>query len=136
MAEFKEIARYDTVVKEITEKVLDALEVSGKLIEDSAKALCPVDTGNLRGSITHSDPERTSFGAEVKIGTNVEYAPYIEFGTGEFAENGLGRKGGWFYVDDSGNKHFTFGNKPQPFLRPALYENIKNLDRILKDAFK
>lgn len=117
----------------IVGRVLDALETSGKLVEDSAKLLCPVDTGLLIGSITHK-----VFPNDLKVivGTPVEYGPYIELGTGEFAENGEGRKGGWYYVDEKGNKHFTFGNKPQPFLRPALLNNKQNIERIFKDAFK
>lgn len=133
MSQFQEIGRYDIVIKKITERVYDALELSGKLVEDSAKLLCPVDTGNLRDSITHKLVREVN---EVRIGTPIEYAPYIEFGTGEFAENGQGRKGGWFYVDDKGNKHFTLGNKPQPFLRPALYENKKNINRIFQEALR
>ncbi len=133
MAQFQEIARYDIAVKKITEQMYDALELCGQLVEDSAKLLVPVDTGNLRGSITHKLLREEN---EVRIGTPVEYAPYIEFGTGEFAENGQGRKGGWFYVDDKGNKRFTFGNKSQPFLRPALYNNKSNIDKIFKETFK
>jgi len=114
-------------------RVIDALEISGQLVEDSAKLLVPVDTGNLRGSITHKVYRNDLI---VRIGTPVEYAPYIEFGTGEHAENGQGRKGGWFYTDEKGNKHFTFGNKPQPFLRPALLNNKSKIDFIFKEIFK
>jgi HK97 gp10 family phage protein len=114
-------------------RVYDALDVSGQLVEDAAKLLSPVDTGNLRGSIHHKVYRNELI---VRIGTPVEYAPYIEFGTGELAENGQGRKGGWFYVDEKGNKHFTFGNKPQPFLRPALLENKNKIDSIFKGLFK
>lgn len=125
--------KYNILYTMIVGRVIDALEVSGKLVEDSAKLLCPVDTGNLRGSIHHKvDTNELS----VTIGTPVEYAPWIEFGTGEHAENGQGRKGGWFYVDEKGNKHFTFGNKPQPFLRPALYENKKYINKIFQEALR
>lgn len=50
------------------------------MIEAAAKAVCPVDTGRLRSSITHEVSVR---GDEVigRIGTNVNYAPYIELGT-------------------------------------------------------
>jgi HK97 gp10 family phage protein len=121
------------VLENIRGKILDALEVSGALVEGSAKDIVPVDTGNLKGSIVHKVNESD---LSVTIGTNVEYAPYIEFGTGEFAEGGKGRKGGWVYIDEKGNKHFTLGNKPQPFLRPALLENKENILKIFKDALK
>lgn len=52
------------------------LEEVGLVAEGAAKRLCPVDTGRLRGSITH----QVSVGEEaVYIGTNVEYAPAVEF---------------------------------------------------------
>ena len=54
-----------------------ALEIIGGKAESYAKRLCPVDTGNLRNSITHQQMDENT---EV-IGTNVEYAPYVELGT-------------------------------------------------------
>ena len=75
-----------TVTQDNTEQVVDgiksaigaALEEIGLLAENYAAKKCPVDTGNLRGSITH---EVDTAGNAVYIGTNVEYAPYVEFGT-------------------------------------------------------
>lgn len=58
-----------------------ALEIVGGKAESYAKALCPVDTGRLRNSITH---QQYSEDTEV-IGTNVEYAPYVELGTHKMA---------------------------------------------------
>lgn len=107
----------------VRKKIAARLEIAGEFVEGAAKLLCPVDTGNLRQSITHKVDEKD---LSVTIGTNVEYAPYVEFGTGEHAENGQGRKGGW-----NNGKFFTHGNKPQPFLRPALLNNIPAVRRIL-----
>ena len=75
-----------TVTQDNTEQVVDgiksaigaALEEIGLLAENYAAKKCPFDTGNLRGSITH---EVDTAGNAVYIGTNVEYAPYVEFGT-------------------------------------------------------
>ncbi len=54
-----------------------ALEMIGLKAEAYAKMACPVDTGRLRNSITHQKE-----GAETEvIGTNVEYAAYVEMGT-------------------------------------------------------
>lgn len=53
-----------------------ALEKCGLVAEGYAKRLCPVDTGNLRNSLTHTTDENTAY-----IGTAVEYAPYVELGT-------------------------------------------------------
>lgn len=117
------------VLAMIQRKINDKLTVVGQFVKDSAALLVPVDTGNLRGSINFQVNENELY---VRIGTPVEYAPYIEFGTGEFAEGGNGRKGGWFFTDDKGEKHFTYGNKPQPFLRPALLENKAVIEKILQ----
>lgn len=116
------------ILRKLRQRILDRLEVVGKYLDDSAKLLCPVDTANLRDSINHKviDSELS-----VISGTNVEYGPYVELGTGEHAENGQGRKGGWFYTDSKGKGHFTLGNKPQPFLRPALLNNKGTIGRIL-----
>ena len=54
-----------------------ALEICGGKAEGYAKMLCPVDTGNLRNSITHQQTDETT----ELIGTPVEYAPYVELGT-------------------------------------------------------
>lgn len=117
------------VLETIKRKVVDRLTVAGQFVKDSAVLLVPVDTGNLRGSINYQVNENELY---VRIGTPVKYGPYIEFGTGEFAEGGNGRKGGWFFIDDKGEKHFTFGNKPQPFLRPALLNNKEVIKKILE----
>lgn len=80
-----------------------ALEEIGLVAEGYAKRLCPVDTGRLRNSITHV----TRYGAKaVYIGTNVEYAAYVELGTRM--------------------------QKPQPYLRPAASEHQETYRSILK----
>lgn len=54
----------------------DVIDKAAATCEAEAKQDCPVDTGNLRGSIhtTKGDLEDT-------VGTDVEYAPYVEYGT-------------------------------------------------------
>ncbi len=56
--------------------------------------------------------------------------------TGEYAENGAGRKGGWVYKDSSGQWFFTWGQEPQPFLRPAFRRNKKEIEQIIGGKFK
>lgn len=114
-------------LKKVKQRIAGNLTLVGEYGTSFAKMLCAVDTGNLRNSIDYEVNEKQ---LSVKIGTNVEYAPYLEFGTGEFAENGEGRKGGWFYKDEEGKTHFTFGNKPQPFLRPILDQKTQ-IQRLL-----
>lgn len=102
-----------TVKQDNTEQVADgiesaidaALETIGLLAENYAQKKCPVDTGNLRGSITH---EVDAGDNAVYIGTNVKYAPYVELGTSR--------------------------QKAQPFLRPAASEHGAQYRQVLKKA--
>ena len=107
-----------------------AIEEASILVENAARVNAPVDKGLLKKSMSHRVIEQS--GKVIgQIGTNVEYGPYMEFGTGIFAEKGDGRKTGWFYVDDKGEGHFTRGNRPQPFLRPALNKNRTKIKDII-----
>lgn len=67
--------------------ISSALRKACLIVENDAKLTCPVDTGNLRSSITHVVNDNVGI-----VGTNVEYAPYVEFGTGLFSSKGDGRK--------------------------------------------
>jgi len=98
------------------------LERAGMVIEGPAKDKCPVDTGRLRGSITVEVAEESPTRMSVAVGTNVDYAADIEYGTGIHAENGQGRKTPWTYKGADGHFRRTSGNVPQPFLRPAWDE--------------
>ena len=67
------------------------------------------------------------------MGTPVEYAPYVEFGTGIHAVNGDGRQTPWVYRTADGEFYWTEGQEPQPFLMPALEENTERIkEEILK----
>ena len=57
------------------EAIASALEAIGLTAERYAKADCPVDTGRLRNSISHAVDEKEP---AAYIGTNVEYAKYVE----------------------------------------------------------
>lgn len=113
--------------------LLRGLEKCGLVAEGYAKKLCPVDTGNLRNSITHVVDEGEP--AEY-VGTNNEYAPYVELGTGKYAEGGDGRPTGWAYQDAKGNWHYTHGQKPQPYLKPAVADHAQQYREILEDELK
>ncbi|WCG33977.1 HK97 gp10 family phage protein [Enterococcus dispar] len=103
------------------------------LVQGQAILLAPTQTARLKGSIDYQVDEGELVGY---VGTNVEYAIYIEFGTGEFAENGRGRKGGWVYQEDpSGEWFFTWGQEPQPYLRPAFRQTRKEIESLAKAIF-
>jgi HK97 gp10 family phage protein len=102
------------------------------MVEGQAVALAPVQTARLRNSIDYIVDEEELIGY---VGTNVEYAIYVEMGTGEFAENGNGRKGGWVYQDPSGEWFFTWGQEPQPYLRPAFRQKKSEIESLGKEIF-
>lgn len=95
----------DQAIQGIASAVGVALEKIGLLAEGYAQMKCPVDTGNLRGSITH---EVDTGEKAVYIGTNVEYAPYVELGTSKM--------------------------DAQPFLKPAATEHSDQYRQVLKNA--
>ena len=101
------------------------------LVEREAKKNAPASTGELRQSITYEVLDKDGV-----IGTNLFYAPYIEYGTGIYAVDGNGRKDAWSYQDVQGNWHTTIGQKPKPFLEPALRDNKDKIYQIFIDCLK
>lgn len=69
-----------------------------------------VRTGRTKGSWRHYVDEAKM---EAYAASDAMNAVYEEFGTGEYALDGNGRKGGWWYMDEKGRYHFTKGKKPQ-----------------------
>ena len=88
-----------------------------------------VDTGRLRNDVAYR-----VFGDDVVVGVNVSYAPYVEFGTGRYAEGG--RPTPWVYKDDEGNYHWTAGNPAKPFLKPAVSDHAQEYGNILIDSLE
>ena len=80
------------------------------LLEAQTKRNSKVRTGKTKGSYEYAVNETELAGY---VGSNYENAIWEEFGTGEYALNGDGRKGGWFYVDAEGKGHFTKGKRPR-----------------------
>jgi HK97 gp10 family phage protein len=103
MSEF--VSHKNEVIKEKDEAIQRALEIIGLVAESYAKMNCPVDTGNLRNSISHTVKKDTAY-----IGTNVEYAPYVEFGTSK--------------------------TKPQPYLKPAVMNHITEYKQLVSNELK
>lgn len=127
------------------DEVLEAIEVFdeaelkralGKacaIVERSAKQKAPKGTGELRRSIT-SKVEGNGTDIVGIVYTPLEYAPYVEYGTGLFAEEGGRQDVPWSYQDDEGKWHTTSGQHPQPYMRPALNENRAEILRLLAEA--
>lgn len=110
-----------------------ALGKACAVVERAAKQKAPKGTGELRRSIT-SKIEKNGDEIQGVVFTPLEYAPYVEYGTGLFAEEGGRRDVPWNYQDDEGEWHSTSGQKPKPYMRPALDENREEILRILKEG--
>lgn len=107
----------DVTVKSNKQAVLDefkrqkatALEAIGLQGETNAKmhitAVGAVDTGRLRNSITHATDEDSAY-----IGTNVEYAPYVEMG--------------------------TYKMKARPYLEPAVQEHVDEYKELVENYMR
>lgn len=121
----------DLVKEEFESACLRALERCGMQAEGYAKDLCPFDTGNLRNSISHkvAEDEPAAY-----IGTNSEYGPYVELGTGKYVSGG--RPTPWVYQDAKGNWHRTHGQKAQPYLKPAAADHAQAYRNIIEDEMK
>lgn len=111
-------------------------EAAGELVSQTARS-SPVDTGELKNSWNYNIDEGKQ---EAKVGSPIENAIWNEFGTGEYALEGNGRKGGWSYKDDHGDWHYTKGKAPQrtfkksyDALKPKL---IKRAEQVLKGKLK
>lgn len=94
------------VLSDVDKAISSAAEIIGGMAESYAKGLAPVDTGNLRNSITHDVADG---GHTVVIGTDVKYAPYQELG--------------------APNAHVP----AHPFLRPACENHNSEYQRVLQD---
>ena len=137
-------------------KAEKALAKACALVERAAKEKAPKGEGDLRRSITSKVENLVG-----EVYTPLEYAPYVEFGTGIYAEDGKGRQNvPWVYVEGSTRKstssksytleeaqetvqylrekgleaYYTYGKEPHPYMRPALYENEEEIKRIIKEG--
>lgn len=91
-------------------------EAAGEL-EAETKRNTRVDTSNTKNSWSYIVDTNKG---EAVIGNPLENAIWEEFGTGEYALNGKGRKGGWVYVDAKGKGHYTKGKKPSRAMYKAF----------------
>jgi HK97 gp10 family phage protein len=95
------------IINATNEAIYNALEIIGAKAADYAAGKAPVDTGRLKNSLTH---EVAMDEKAVYVGTNVEYAPYVEFG--------------------------TYKQRPQPYLKPAIQNHMDEYKNILETELK
>lgn len=125
----------DEILNEFQSTAIRAREKCGLIAENYAKRNLTengsVDTSRLRNSISHKVDDS---GQAVYVGTNVEYAPYVELGTGKYTQGG--RPTPWVYQDANGNWHWTQGNPAKPFLKPAVADHAQTYRNIIEDEMK
>jgi hypothetical protein len=125
----KRHASYPDIFKAINKRFLPT---AGVEVQKEAIRLAPVLDGRLKGSIKFKVSSDT-----VRVGTNLEYAPYVEYGTGIHAEGGGGRKTPWSYFDEKKKVWVTTrGMVAQPYLRPALDSKRKALVRLWASMYE
>lgn len=121
----------EKTLEEFKAACLRALERCGSQAEGYAKDLVPVDTSNLQQHITHTVDESE---LAAYIGTNVDYAAYVELGTGKYYAGGTPRP--WTYTDTQGKTHWTGGQKAKPYLKPAVADHAQTYRNIIEDELK
>jgi len=65
------------------------------------------------------------------VANTARHSPFIEFGTGQYAESGNGRQTPWFWKDENEVWHFTRGMKPRPIMRTGFDESQNGIKQIL-----
>ena len=113
-----------------------ALEKCGLVAEGYAKKIVnspgKFGTGVLRNSITHTvtnSGERAAY-----VGTDSEYAIYVEMGTGKYVTGG--RPTPWVYKDAKGNWHMTHGQRAKPYIKPAVADHAQQYQKIIKSELE
>ena len=110
------------VLEEFKRNKERALENIGNSAVSYATLLCPWRTGNLSGKI-----DKRVVGDSVYIGTNVYYAPYVEFGHTQ--EPGR-------YVPAIGKRLVSSYVPPMPFIKPAVTEHMEEYKSIAEQYLK
>lgn len=132
-------------VKMACKEAMEAgLEAIGTFVADQSVRIITgakaVDTGDLRNSMADKGFIVVPEDKQVAVGTNVEYAIYVESGTGIYADGGSGRKTPWryFYQGKKGRIgwRWTRGQKPVHFLRDAFTKHPEAIERVYTAAYQ
>ena len=148
-----EFEEFSASVKDLMSELLgNALDEIGAEIESQAARNTRVDSGETKRKWDHL-VEQNEQEAKVTIGNPLENAIWEEFGTGEYALNGDGRRGGWYiFADDApelakynmkvvygkdGKKfYYTKGKPPSRALYKAWEQNKSKVQEHIKDVLK
>ena len=106
----KEVRRkIEILAKKNNEELRTVIQKAVIIIEGLAKEYSPYEFGALRASITH-DVKSTGKKHTGRVGTDIDYGPYQEFGTSKMAA--------------------------QPYLFPALKDSRRDIITLLEKAIK
>lgn len=148
-----EFGDFSASVKDLMSELLgNALEEVGAEIESQAARNTRVSSGETKRKWDHI-VEQNNEEASVTIGNPLKNAIWEEFGTGEYALNGDGRKGGWYIFADSapelakynmkvvygkdGKKfYYTKGKPPSRALYKAWEQNKSKVQEHISDVLK
>ena len=113
----------------------------GNDIEVAAKENCNGRFAEPTGALKRSIRAELVSSNSVEVGSNLEYAVYVEHGTGIYAFDGKGRAASpehpipWTYKGSDGLFHTTYGVKPRPFLIPAFNSKKYNFLKYIKEEY-
>lgn len=133
----EEFARKLAEVEEtLMEYLEEAMKTAVLLVESTAKELVPVDSGRLRSSIASEVEKVATNVIKGLVGTNVEYAKYVEFGT---SSHMITADSGYLHFTVDGEEVFTKsvnhpGTEAQPFLRPAIETHRDDIIELFEAA--
>lgn len=117
----------------LNEKTIAWLHEAAGEIESQTKRNTRVDTGQLKNSWANTVDESNG---TATVGSPLENAVWEEFGTGEYALHGDGRKTAWTYKDRKGKWHRTSGKRPSRALNNAFASSKGKLKSRLENMLK
>jgi HK97 gp10 family phage protein len=133
-AEGRELAKkFREKSDKATNAVERAIQKGALQVERDAKINAPVDTGRLRASISHRLNNSGTDNPSASIGTNVEYAKYVEYGTAQRGEVSAA------FLDIPENITYKTDKKgmpAQPFLMPSFLKNKRAIMYDIKKAMQ
>ena len=114
-----------------------AMYEAGAELQTQVRRNSRVDTGVTKGSYDYKVRGSVFAGtAEVQVGSDMENAVWEEYGTGEYALHGDGRKGGWVYQNEKGDYYHTYGKTPNQPLTRAFQKTAPKIKRHLAEVVK
>ena len=121
------------VIGALDDAVIEYLHEAGSTLQRQAANNTRIGTGETAGKWAYVVDEKKGV---CTIGNPLQNAIWEEFGTGEYAYAGNGRKGGWHYQDDKGKWHHTYGKSPTRAFHNAYVAKkdaiIRRAEQVLK----